>query len=225
MSKIHRALRTDGEATRKRILETAGELFAVSGFAETSNKAIAAQAGVDLASINYHFGNRGGLYQAVLAEAHCRFISIEVLQEANAADLPPRDKLKKLIGDLVEGAARHQGWHSRVLGRELMSPSSHLQVLQQNEVFPKFRVIVGILSEITSIPPDDPTLFRCALSIAAPCVMLLLVGRNVSAVDKVVSSVPREVLAAHLYHFAIGGLEAVAREHAGTAKKPKSPNP
>ena len=89
--------------------------------------------------------------QAVLAEAHRRFISIEALQEANAADLPARDKLKKVIEGMVEAVAGQQGWHTRVLGRELMSPSSHLQVLQQNEVFPKFRVIVGILSEAHAI--------------------------------------------------------------------------
>ncbi len=64
MNKTPRALRTDGEATYNRILETAGKLFATSGFAETSSKAIAAKAEVDLASINYHFGSRSGLYQA-----------------------------------------------------------------------------------------------------------------------------------------------------------------
>lgn len=61
-----REARKDGEATRLRILEAAGELCATLGFGETSNKAVAAKAEVDLASINYHFGSRNGLYQAVL---------------------------------------------------------------------------------------------------------------------------------------------------------------
>jgi AcrR family transcriptional regulator len=213
MNKTPRALRTDGEATYNRILETAGKLFATSGFAETSSKAIAAKAEVDLASISYHFGSRSGLYQAVLAEAHRRLISMEVLQELTAANLPARDKLKKVIEGMVEAAAGQKGWHTRVLGRELLSPSSHLQVLQQNEVFPKFRLILGIISEITSIPPDDPALFRCAISVAAPCAMMLVVGRNVPAVAEAVSSTPREALAAHLYHFAIGGLKAIGQEH------------
>ena len=73
MNKPARGLRSDGEATRTRILEAAGELFATTGYAETSNKAIAAHAQVDLASINYHFGNRSDLYQAVLTEADRKF--------------------------------------------------------------------------------------------------------------------------------------------------------
>ncbi|HOA63017.1 MAG: CerR family C-terminal domain-containing protein [Verrucomicrobia bacterium] len=212
-TKKSRVFRIDGEATHKRILETAGELFAAFGFAETSNKAIAAKAGVDLASINYHFGSRGGLYQAVLAEAHRRLISMESLQEVTAADLPARDKLKRVIEGIVEAAVGQQGWHSRVLVRELMSPTSHLQVLQQNEVLPKFKVVLGILREITSIPPDDPALFRCAVSVMAPCAMMLVAGRNVPAVVEAVSSTPREALVAHLYHFAIGGLNAIGQEH------------
>ncbi len=212
MNKTPRALRTDGEATYNRILETAGKLFAASGFAETSSKAVATKAEVDLASINYHFGNRGGLYQAVLAEAHRRLISMEALQELTTANLPACDKLKKFIAGLVEGAAGSKGWHIRVLGRELLSPSCHFQVFQQNELLPKFRLILGILSEITSIPPNDPALFRCAISVLAPCAMLLVVGRNVLAIAEAVSSTPREALAAHLYHFAIGGLKAVEKE-------------
>ena len=213
MTKSTRVLRADGEATYKRILESAGELFATSGFAETSNKAIAAKARVDLASINYHFGSRGGLYQAVLAEAHRRLISMESLQEVSAANLSARDKLKRVIEGVVEAAVGQQGWHSRVLVRELMSPTSHLQVLQQSEVFPKFQVVLGILSEITSIRPDDPALFRCAISIMAPCAMLLVAGRNVPAIAEAVSRTPRETLVAHLYHFAIGGLKAIGQEH------------
>lgn len=215
MKKTPRVLRADGEATCRRILETAGKLIAASGFAETSSKTIATKAGVDLASINYHFGSRGGLYQAVLAEAHRRLISMEALQELTAANLPARSKLKKVIEGMVEAAAGQKGWHPRVLGRELLSPSSHFQTLQQDEIFPKFRLIVGIISEITSIPPDDPALFRCVISIVAPCAMMLVVGRNVPAVAEAVSRTPREDLAAHLYHFAIGGLKAIGREYAG----------
>lgn len=211
-NKAPRVLRTDGEATYNRILETAGRLFAASGFAETSSKAIAARAGVDLASINYHFGSRGGLYQEVLAEAHRRLISMEALRELTAASLPARAKLKKVIESMVEAAAGQKSWHTRVLGRELLSPSSHLQILQQNEVFPKFRLMLGIISDITSIPPDDPALFRCVISVAAPCAMMLVVGRSVPAVAEAVASTPREALAAHLYHFALGGLKAIGRE-------------
>jgi TetR/AcrR family transcriptional regulator, regulator of cefoperazone and chloramphenicol sensitivity len=67
VDKGHRSLRADGEATRAKILESAGRLFAAQGYAEATSKEIAADADVDLASINYHFGSRSGLYLTVLA--------------------------------------------------------------------------------------------------------------------------------------------------------------
>ena len=60
--------RTDGQATRERILEAAGELFAAAGYAQTTAKAIAERAGVTLTLINYHFDGREGLYQ--IGRAH-----------------------------------------------------------------------------------------------------------------------------------------------------------
>ena len=41
-------LRTDGQATRERILEAAGELFAADGYAQTTAKAVADRAKVSL---------------------------------------------------------------------------------------------------------------------------------------------------------------------------------
>lgn len=213
MTKAVRAQRSDGGATRGRILEVAGELFASTGFAETTNKMIAAQAEVDLASINYHFGSRNGLYQAVLLAAHNRFVSVESLQQLASSDRPAREKLKTLVAGLVESATVEQGWHARVLSREMLSPSSHFQVLLKKEIIGKLQNVLAILSEITAIPSGDPALLRCLISVMAPCAMLLVIGRNVSPVADDVRRMPRDALVEHLYGFAVGGLEAIAQQH------------
>lgn len=51
--------------TVDRILDTAEVLFAQKGFAETSLRAITSKAGVNLAAVNYHFGSKEALIQAV----------------------------------------------------------------------------------------------------------------------------------------------------------------
>lgn len=211
MKKTVRAPRTDGEATYNRILNAAGELFASTGYAETTNKMIAAKAEVDLASINYHFGSRSGLYQAALVEAHRRLISVASLEKLVSMNLPPQDKLKLLIKLLVENATAEQGWHARVLSREILSPSSHLQTLKEREIPAKLPFVLAIISEITAIPPGDPALLRSLISVMAPCLMLLVVGRNIAPFADEIRHMPREDLVEHLYEFAVGGLKAIAR--------------
>lgn len=212
MVKAGRTLRTDGELTRNRILEAAGEMFADTGYAETTSKQIAARADVDVASINYHFGSRSGLYESVVAEAHRRLIAVDFLQELAASDEAAEDKLKKIIEVLVEAAAGNRGWHLKILGREALSPSSHLEIVLRVEALPKLQIVLRILSEITSIPEHDPALMRCVISVVAPCAWLVVAGRNATPATEEAFSVHREALAAHLFRFSLAGLEAVARD-------------
>ena len=53
-------------ATKDRILDAAEALFMEHGFEATSLRAITAAAGVNLAAVNYHFGSKEELFQAVL---------------------------------------------------------------------------------------------------------------------------------------------------------------
>jgi AcrR family transcriptional regulator len=53
-------------ATKARILDAAETLFMERGFEATSLRLITAAAGVNLAAVNYHFGSKEELFQAVL---------------------------------------------------------------------------------------------------------------------------------------------------------------
>jgi AcrR family transcriptional regulator len=52
--------------TKDRILDAAESLFMEHGYEATSLRAITSGAGVNLASVNYHFGSKEELFQAVL---------------------------------------------------------------------------------------------------------------------------------------------------------------
>ena len=209
MTATKRGPRADGAATRKRILEIAGERFAAAGFAETTGKEIAARAEVDVASINYHFGSRAGLYQAVLAEAHRRFADLEDIERIVAADLAAEDRLRNLVRFLVAGASGVAQWPMIVFGREISSPSSHLWTLQQEEVAPKLQAILPLLSEITGIATDDPALLRCLPCIVAPCILIALLGRTSTPLADRLRAPSLDELVEQLSAYAIGGLHAI----------------
>lgn len=54
-----------GDATRKRLLEAARHLFSERGFAAVTVRDITRAARTNVAAINYHFGGKLGLYEAV----------------------------------------------------------------------------------------------------------------------------------------------------------------
>lgn len=55
-------------SVRERILEVAERLFAEHGMSGVGLRAISAEAGVNLASIAYHFGSKDGLLEALFAQ-------------------------------------------------------------------------------------------------------------------------------------------------------------
>ncbi len=212
MSKARSTQRADGEATRRRILEAAGALIAMHGFAQTTNKMVAAEAGADMASINYHFGNRNGLYQATLIEAHRRIIDRADIERIATAAIPARDKLRGLIAFFLASASGEDRWPVIVLFRELVAPSAHIAALRDVEVAPKLMMVLPMLSEITGIPVGTPDLWLCLPCIGAPCLALLLIGRNLPF-GGFALALPRDEQVERLYTFAIGGLEAVGENY------------
>jgi AcrR family transcriptional regulator len=55
-----------GSATKERILDAAEALFMEHGYEATSLRALSAAADVNLAAVNYHFGGKEALFEAVL---------------------------------------------------------------------------------------------------------------------------------------------------------------
>lgn len=204
--------RSDGAATRARILEYAGELFAAQGLAATTSKAIAARAEVDLASINYHFDSREGLYRAVLVEAHRRFIELEQL-EGIAADAAPAEAKLAMLLEAIVGRIGDAQWSTAVLAREIAAPTAQIAVLRDEEAPPKLQIIMRILHEITAIPLTAPELLCCLISTAAPCAMLLFGGDNLPAPGNGVLRIDRRALIDHLHRFALAGLRAASDDY------------
>lgn len=95
-----------GEATRERILSAAIDFMEREGTAKATTRAIAAEAGVNIASINYYFRSKEALVEAALAVTwdnameHLRsFLETEPWE--------PRACLRALAAFLKEGAGNY----------------------------------------------------------------------------------------------------------------------
>ena len=80
----------DQTETREKIKVAASKLFAHKGFDGASMRKIAANAGVSLASINYHFRSKQELYNEILISSHTNFAQIieNTLNETDSLQKP-----------------------------------------------------------------------------------------------------------------------------------------
>lgn len=79
-----------GEDTRRRILETALEIFAAEGYEGASTRHLAERAGVNLPAIQYYFGSKEGLYRAVIEH---------IVQHNEAHMAPLAARVRAALGD------------------------------------------------------------------------------------------------------------------------------
>src|ERR1035441_6842888 len=156
-----RSVRSDGAQTRGQILQVAGRVFAEKGFERTTSREICVAAGTNIAAVNYHFGGKNGLYEAVLVEAHGQLVRLDDLEAIRQAGGSAQAPLRALIGLFVRRASGPAlPWGLRVLLHELMAPSTHVPALLQRAVLPKIRVMRVMIAAVLGVADDHPAAQR-----------------------------------------------------------------
>ncbi|HVB47491.1 MAG TPA: TetR/AcrR family transcriptional regulator [Burkholderiales bacterium] len=123
--------------TQTRILDAAEELFMQHGFEGASMRMLTARASVNLAAINYHFGSKDALIEAVFrrrldpnnAE---RIAELDTLEKAAAGKpLAPAAIIRAFIGPSLRMIQDETGGRNfiRLLGRTYTDPAKHIRVL------------------------------------------------------------------------------------------------
>src|ERR1700679_2181673 len=108
------------DVTRRHLLEAAGEVFADAGFRNATVREICSRAGANVAAINYHFGDKQGLYSETL-----RYWARESLAKYPPSlgvdeSATPQQKLHAYIKSFLfrildEG---RPAWYGRLIARE-----------------------------------------------------------------------------------------------------------
>ncbi|MCB9507923.1 MAG: TetR/AcrR family transcriptional regulator [Myxococcales bacterium] len=94
-------------------MDVAGEAFAATGFDAVSLRSVAATAGVDLATLKYHFGDKRGLYDAVYSEGVSALLGVVSGLFADAGRLERREAVEGLVRRASEELAGFVATHGR----------------------------------------------------------------------------------------------------------------
>jgi AcrR family transcriptional regulator len=122
--------------TRTRILDAAEELFMQHGFEGTSMRLLTARAEVNLAAVNYHFGSKDALIEAVFRRRldpmnAARLAALEKL-EAESRPAEPERIIRAFVGEslrMIEDAKGGGRNFIRLLGRTYTEPAKPIRAL------------------------------------------------------------------------------------------------
>jgi AcrR family transcriptional regulator len=173
--KINQALDLDrdlasqerGARARERLLQEAMRIFADKGFAKASTREICQAAEANVAAIHYYFGDKAGLYRAVLLRP------IEALTAEFARfddpDLPLADALRCLMSAFLcpPLGDEQADFGLRLHLREMVEPSAAYKDVIAQHILPHHQRMVKLLARHVGAAEPDDALHQLAFALVA----------------------------------------------------------
>lgn len=155
-----------GARARERLLHEAMRIFAEKGFAKASTREICQAAGLNVASIHYYFGDKAGLYRAVLLEP---IDSLRVqFARLDDPDMALPDALRLIMSAFLCPSGDEEGaWCMRLHLREMLEPSLDYTDVIAQHVLPQHQRLVMMLARHVGADEVDDALHQLAFALLA----------------------------------------------------------
>jgi AcrR family transcriptional regulator len=212
-------------ATRQRLIEIAGEVFAEQGFRAATIREICGRAGANVAAVNYHFGDKEQLYHHVLEHAHRISLARHPPDLGTTRDSSAEERLHAFVHSFLlrlldDGVP---AWLGKLMAREMVEPTPALDGLVEHVMRPLLTRIVGIVQELAGEGADPERVRLCAQSIVGQCVFYRHAQECLRRLgpDAVCGREKVEAIAGHVARFSLAAIRdiSVTRDPAaGTAQ-------
>lgn len=216
---------TNGDTTKQKILITAGPIFARKGFVKTTVREICEEAGVNLASINYYFGDKEKLYAETLLAAQALQIQKNPAPVFDP-DTPSEEKLERMIATLLRRimAMQSEPWQVRLIMREVLQPTAASQGLIDNYFQPFFDTLLDVIDELVGEVLPDGMRRQIGISIIGQCMIYRTSAEMMSRmIPQSESEYFRiEALAKHITQFSLAAISGMRRPLDETEFNPSS---
>ncbi|RMG74959.1 MAG: DUF1956 domain-containing protein [Nitrospirae bacterium] len=139
------------KSTRDRILDTAERLFAEKGYDGVSIREITSEAKSNVASINYYFGNKKGLYLAVFKERmieRARKVQASFWKEIELYENPSAETIiRSLARAFLKSpfSERERILHHKLMAREVNRPGEAFKLFHSEVLKPFYDSLISLL--------------------------------------------------------------------------------
>lgn len=198
--------------TRERVVSVAARLFASRGFKKVTVREICRTAGVNVAAVNYHFGDKLGLYRGILEKA------VEAMRDTNEAarvagvGRPPDEKLRAFVRVYVQRtvASRQNSWIQPLMSREIADRTAAIDLVVDRVLRPRATYLAGIVAEMLECARDDERVVRAVTFVQSQCLAFVpnpVTSRLHPDLKEAPDTVDR--LAEHITAFSLAGIRAL----------------
>jgi TetR/AcrR family transcriptional regulator, regulator of cefoperazone and chloramphenicol sensitivity len=212
------------DGTRTKLLDAAGHVFADFGYQAATVREICSRAGVNVALVNYYFGDKLELYTEVLRQS-IGASENGIVQMAIRSAAPPEEALRELIYAMLHRVCRSDrpGWHFRLMVHEFAQPTPAMSTVideTMRPIYERFRELIGAL---LNLPPDHDKTRLCAHSVIAQVVHYVHSRHVISRLwpELEMTSERIDQIATHITDFSLAYLRAMSpRTPAPAQRKP-----
>lgn len=215
---MNQTVRIPQPDTKERILDAAERLFAAEGFHSTPLRALTAEAGANLAAVNYHFGSKEALLEAVIERRlvplnNIRREKLEGVREAaRQAGRPPvaRDVLRAFVEPTLRFRESGPGAEAfvRLVGRALAEPDDTIRTIFLRQIEPLIFLLFETLAEALPHLSRNDLFWRLNFALGAMGHTMCMAGRFPILPPGVAPSSDAASLTALILDFITAGMEA-----------------
>ena len=201
---------------KNRILHAAGRIFADKGFRCSTVREICDAADVNIASVNYYFGDKKSLYQQTLLLA--REIGAQKFPTPDFSALATsEDRLRSIILLLLNRlvGSHTEPWPVKILMSEILSPSPAAKPLIDGYIDPFLRMVFLTVRELTNNSLNEPQVHQLSFSVISQCVWYRFAGdvnRMVITDEQYSDNFSVNQLAKQIFEFSLAGIRAAAKD-------------
>lgn len=197
------------DSPKYRLLDAAGAAFAAHGFAGAAVRDICQAAALNIASINYYFGDKERLYAETVKYA-CEKSAAKFPMPDWPEGTPPWNRLQEFIVTFVNRLMDpdNKPWQTQIIMREMAQPTSACLEWIREYVQPMADTLRSILAELSHKPSDDHQLYLIGFSIVGQCLFYRQnrpVGAQLMGIDRFTALTP-DIIARHICAFTAGAL-------------------
>jgi AcrR family transcriptional regulator len=201
------------DENKARRIAAAGPIFADRGYEGATVRKICDAAGVNLASVNYYFGDKRKLYVETVQTAYresTQQTSVPKLNTSSSAE----DRLRYAVVSLVHQLVKtdNKPWQLRLMMREVIQPTEVGREIIQRAFRPIFQQFIEIVGELT---PNDTPLHVKQLIVLSIVGQVIYHRNSRDVVTQLVSPEKAqehfsvEKLAQHIFEFSLAAIQGM----------------